>query len=167
MSKYNVHIVLMGRLILVVLLLAAGAVASCSSKETVAAKPIPPTAKSASALPFLVGQKKKAPRKRIARLNENSLAVLDKGLGSKDWMVRLIATNALTCLPSSVALVRLEARLADVEPDVRAAAIQGLSSFRNQRAGALILSVQDDSTEELQLRVLAASATSRTFNNCK
>jgi HEAT repeat protein len=96
-----------------------------------------------------------------------TLAVLKMGLESSDWMVRLSATQALHSIVHPTALPWLEARLGDVEADVRAAAVLVLASRTEQHAAALLRSVQDDTTEDLSIRVLAASALAASANPCQ
>jgi len=107
------------------------------------------------------------PQLRPARVSATTLAVLDAGLASADWMVRLSSTQGLSCISSSQAIPRLEERLGDVEPDVRAAALSSLSRHGVGHARALIRSVQDDATEELSIRVLAASTLARPTHSCQ
>lgn len=104
---------------------------------------------------------------RTPEISSDSLAVLDLGLASKDWMVRLSATTALSCIDTRIALPRLERRLADVEPDVRVAALNALARNSEERSRVLIRSVRDDVSEELTLRVLAASHLIHPINNCR
>lgn len=96
-----------------------------------------------------------------------TMAVLGAGLSSEDWMTRSLATSVLGCIPGSQSLLWLEQRLADVEEDVRAEAITGLAHRANLRARALLVSVQNDTEEQLSLRVLAASALARPTQTCR
>tara|TARA_R110002073_G_scaffold164180_1_gene320348 strand:- start:2565 stop:2813 length:249 start_codon:yes stop_codon:yes gene_type:complete len=82
-------------------------------------------------------------------------------------MTRLSAIEALDPVPDNLALPWLEQRLADVEPDVRAAAVSALGRREAPRALVLLLSVQNDASEELSIRVAAASAALRTNPNTK
>ena len=95
------------------------------------------------------------------------MVVLGDGLASEDWMTRLTATAALGCISGAEALSWLEHRLADVEEDVRATAIDSLAQREEPRALALLASVQNDTKEELSLRVLAAAALARPINPCR
>lgn len=108
-----------------------------------------------------------AARPAQPKVSEATTSVMRAGLASSDWMVRLATTEALGCFPSGAATTWLERQLADVEPDVRAAAITSLSYRPDARARSLLLSVQNDSTEELSLRVLAATAVTRPINPCE
>ncbi len=113
------------------------------------------------------GSSERTARPARAKVSEATTRVIHAGLASSDWMVRLATTEALGCFPSSAATTWLERRLADVEPDVRAAAITSLSYRPDARARSLLLSVQNDSTEELSLRVLAATAVTHPINPCE
>lgn len=103
----------------------------------------------------------------VSRATPETHQVVKAGLDSSDWMVRLSATSALGCLPGVPALNWLERQLADVEADVRAAAIEALRFRREPRALSLLVSVQDDTKEDLSLRVLAAAALSRPPSPCR
>lgn len=102
-----------------------------------------------------------------SRATATTSTIIKGGLASANWMVRLTATSSLGCLPGSQALTWLERQLADVEPDVRAAAIESLRFRTEARALSLLVSVQDDDKEDLSLRVLAAAAVSRPITPCR
>lgn len=91
-------------------------------------------------------------------LDAASLAVLQAALESKDIEVRLIAVQALGETRATVVLPWLEHALGDPEHDVRMVAVEALRTIGAARAGALLQSVRDDATEELDIRALAASA---------
>ncbi len=102
-----------------------------------------------------------------ASLSAEGVAVLEAALASPDWMVRLTATQALLCLPHPSVVSWLEQRLGDVEPDVRAAAVHSLGGQTTPYSKTLLRSVQNDTTEELSIRVLATSALARPLNPCQ
>lgn len=84
-------------------------------------------------------------------------ALLDQGLTTDDYMVRLLAIETLGCVSDGAALVRLNNRgLADPVLDVRAAAVEALWHHNSAAARALLASVRDDAAEDLSLRILAS-----------
>jgi HEAT repeat protein len=87
-----------------------------------------------------------------------SWAVLRQALKSKDYAVRLLATQALGGIRTVDASGWIEHSLADPEHDVRVAAVDALDRVGSRRALALLRSVRDDETEALDIRALAASA---------
>ena len=94
-------------------------------------------------------------------------AVLVQALVDKDWLVRLTATLTLSRFPRNEALRHLEQRLGDPEPEIRAAAIEQLGVVASPRAVALLRSVQNDESEELSIRTLAAAAMITPANHCR
>jgi HEAT repeat protein len=106
-----------------------------------------------------------APARREARavpaaasLDPASLAVLDQALASKDFETRLIAIEAIADARAPELLKYLGDALGDPEHDVRVAAIDGLARVPLAAARALLASVRDDATEDLDVRALAAGA---------
>jgi len=87
-----------------------------------------------------------------------SWAVLRKAIQSRDYAVRLLATQALGGIRSVDVTAWIEHSLADPEHDVRVAAVDALDRVRSRRALELLRSVRDDETEALDIRALAASA---------
>lgn len=87
-----------------------------------------------------------------------SWAVLRQALRSKDYAVRLLATQALGGIRTVNVSGWIEHSLADPEHDVRVAAVDALDRVGTQRAITLLRSVRDDETEALDIRALAASA---------
>lgn len=87
-----------------------------------------------------------------------TLAVLAEGLAAPDYATRLLATEALACVPAEAALPALAHQLGDPEADVRATALVALHHHTDPRAAVLLRSVRDDTAEDLALRVLAASS---------
>jgi len=81
--------------------------------------------------------------------------ILETALQSKDYSVRLVATEALACSFPSWSLPLLEKQLGDPEEDVRAAALVSFAYRTETRAGALLRTVRDDVTEGWALRALA------------
>jgi HEAT repeat protein len=87
-----------------------------------------------------------------------SWAVLRQALKSKDYAVRLLATQALGGIRTVDVSGWIEHSLADPEHDVRVAAVDALDRMGSRRALALLRSVRDDETEAIDIRALAASA---------
>jgi len=87
-----------------------------------------------------------------------SWAVLRQALKSKDYAVRLLATQALGGIRTVDVSGWIEHSLADPEHDVRVAAVDALDRIASRRALSLLRSVRDDETEALDIRALAASA---------
>jgi len=112
-------------------------------------------------------QSPRRPAVHRAPLSAAAQQVFVEALTASDWMTRLAATQALGLLPGPQPLLWLEQRLADVEPDVRAAAVTQLALRCESRARALLLSVQDDESEELAIRVAAASGATHPRNPCQ
>mgnify|MGYP003631394488 CR=1 FL=1 len=106
-------------------------------------------------------------RPKTPVLSTAARSLFSTALAHPDWMTRLSAIEALDPVPDNLALPWLEQRLADVEPDVRAAAVSALGRREAPRALVLLLSVQNDASEELSIRVAAASAALRTNPNTK
>ena len=157
------HLWLQRRLLLA--LLACAPLGACKQSERPVSRELGPLqAEALVAHPALLRVTPPAPPASAPWAS--SLAVLAEGLASVDWMTRLTATSAIACIPGGQALAWLEQRLADVEEDVRAEAIAGLARRPSPKARALLASVQDDDTEQLSLRVLAAGALARPINPC-
>ena len=93
-----------------------------------------------------------------ADLDPRSMEVLRLAVASKDYATRLIAIEAIADSGAEVLFPWLEECLGDPEHDVRMAAVDALHRFRSPRATALLASVRDDSSEDLDIRALAASA---------
>jgi HEAT repeat protein len=91
-------------------------------------------------------------------LNATSLAVIKEALASKDYATRLIAVEALGDAKADVLVPWLEHALGDPEHDVRMAAVEALEKVRSPRASAVLATVRDDASEDLDIRALAASA---------
>jgi hypothetical protein len=87
-----------------------------------------------------------------------SWSVLRLALKSRDYAVRLLATQALGGIRTVDVSGWIEHSLADPEHDVRVAAVDALDRVGSRRALALLRSVRDDGTEALDIRALAASA---------
>jgi HEAT repeat protein len=87
-----------------------------------------------------------------------SWAVLREALKSRDYAVRLLATQGLGDLHGVDVAPWLAQSLGDPEHDVRVAAVDALSRIGSARALALLRSVRDDATEALDIRALAAVA---------
>jgi HEAT repeat protein len=85
-----------------------------------------------------------------------SWAVLRLGLLSRDYSDRLLTTQVLGELPGSEDW--LARALSDPEHDVRVAAVDALKRIGSSRATQLLRVVRDDTTEKLDVRVLAAAA---------
>jgi HEAT repeat protein len=98
------------------------------------------------------------PSQQSVLVEPETASVLSLALTSTDYATRLLATEALGCMPASVALGSLERQLGDPEEDVRAAAVLALARHDDARADALLRSVRDDGQEQLSVRVLAASS---------
>ena len=91
-------------------------------------------------------------------LNASSVAVLKAALADKDYATRLIAVEALGHARTDVVVPWLEHALGDPEHDVRMAAVEALISLRTARALGVVVSVRDDTSEDLDIRALAAAA---------
>ena len=91
-----------------------------------------------------------------------STAVLEKALSSKDYATRLIAVEAVGDSRAEALVGWLEHALGDPEHDVRMAAVESLDRLHSSRAFALLVTVRDDSSEELDIRAVAAAALLRT-----
>lgn len=87
-----------------------------------------------------------------------SWAVLRKAIQSRDYAVRLLATQALGGIRTVDVTTWLEHVLADPEHDVRVAAIDALDRVHSRKALTLLRSVRDDESEALDIRAVAASA---------
>ncbi len=87
-----------------------------------------------------------------------SLAVLKQAIESKDYATRLIAIEAIAGSRADSLMPWLEHALGDPEHDVRMAVVDALERFHTARALSLLVSVRDDTTEDLDIRALAASA---------
>ncbi len=87
-----------------------------------------------------------------------SWAVLRKAIQSRDYAVRLLATQALGGIRTVDVTGWIEHSLADPEHDVRVAAIDALDRVHSRKALTLLRSVRDDESEALDIRALAASA---------
>jgi HEAT repeat protein len=99
-----------------------------------------------------------APSRSPARIDAATVDVLKQALESKDYATRLIAIEAIGETRAEMFLPWLERSLGDPEHDVRMATVDALQRFRSTRSLTLLLSVRDDTTEELDIRALAASA---------
>lgn len=105
------------------------------------------------------GRRGDAPRSLAAPSKENaSWAVLRKAIQSRDYAVRLLATQALGGIRTVDVTNWIEHSLADPEHDVRVAAIDALDRVHSRKALTLLRSVRDDESEALDIRALAASA---------
>ena len=102
------------------------------------------------------------PGPRLTSPDAASLAVLEQALASKDYATRLIAIEAVADGHADGLIGGLEHALGDPEHDVRMAAIEALDRLHSTRARALLLTVRDDTTEELDIRAVAAGALLRT-----
>ena len=91
-------------------------------------------------------------------LDAASVAVLQHALGSKDIATRLIAMEAVGDSHADALIGWLEHGLGDPEHDVRMAAVEALDRIHTPRALGLLASVRDDTTEELDVRAVAAGA---------
>ncbi len=91
-----------------------------------------------------------------------SLAVLKEALASKDYATRLVAVEALGEAKLDSAVPWVEHALGDTEHDVRMAGVEALDRVHSPRARALLVTVGDDMTEELDIRAVAAGALIRT-----
>lgn len=94
-----------------------------------------------------------------ASLDPTSLAVLKEALAGRDPITRLIAVEALGDARAPELVDWIGHALGDPEHDVRVAAVDALAPLvGGARARALLISVRDDKTEDLEIRALAASA---------
>jgi len=84
--------------------------------------------------------------------------VLKEALASKDYATRLVAAEALGEAKLDSAVPWLEHVLGDPEHDVRMAAVEALDRVHSPHARALLVTVRDDMTEELDIRAVAAGA---------
>ena len=98
------------------------------------------------------------PPGRGQEVDQASVTVLKQAIESKDYATRLIAIEAIGDARAEFLLPWLEHALGDPEHDVRMAAIEALVRIRSARALALLATVRDDTTEDLDVRALAASA---------
>jgi HEAT repeat protein len=98
------------------------------------------------------------PTARGAELDPASVAVLKQAIESKDYATRLIAIEAIGDVRAEALLPWLEHALGDPEHDVRMATVEALEKFHSPRAFALLVTVRDDTTEDLDVRALAASS---------
>lgn len=85
-----------------------------------------------------------------------SWRILERGLRSRDYADRLLTTQVLGELRGSEDWVARS--LSDPEHDVRVTAVDALKRLASPRAAQLLRRVRDDSTEKLDIRVLAAAA---------
>jgi HEAT repeat protein len=97
------------------------------------------------------------PAPRGAELDPASVAVLKQAIESRDYATRLIAIEAIGDAQAQALLPWLEHALGDPEHDVRMATVEALEKLRSARALALLATVRDDTSEELDVRALAAS----------
>ncbi len=81
--------------------------------------------------------------------------VLGQALAVSDFSARLLAVETLGLVADAWAFSELERKLGDPDADIRAAAILALGNRADARARELLLSIRDDETEDLDLRVLA------------
>jgi HEAT repeat protein len=93
-----------------------------------------------------------------AQIDAASVAVLEQAIDSKDYATRLIAIEAVGDIRADMFLPWLERALGDPEHDVRMATVDALRRVGSPRAFALLKSVREDTTEELDIRALAAAA---------
>ncbi len=165
-GDFIVHIVRMQVKALALFVSLSAVQLGCDTAQgSAAAGPSPVVAtRPSSPLPAVVVPRSPVPLRRS--VGRDSLAVLEAAFASPDWMVRLSATQALRCVEHAAVVPWLEKRLADVEVDVRSAAVQSLHGRSQPHATALLRSVQNDTTEELSLRVLAATALIRPTTPC-
>ncbi len=97
-----------------------------------------------------------------ASLDTSSIAVLKEALASRDYATRLVAIDAIANARAELLTGGLEHALGDPEHDVRIAAVDALDRIHTTRALALLITVRDDTTEELDVRAAAAGALLRT-----
>lgn len=95
---------------------------------------------------------------RLASLDAASSAVLRQALASKDYATRLIAVEALGRSKVDAVMPWLEHALGDPEHDVRMTAVEALDRMHSTGALTLLATVRDDTSEDLDIRALAASA---------
>jgi HEAT repeat protein len=86
------------------------------------------------------------------------MAVLEQALSSPDYATRLIAVEALGDVKGIDVAPWLEKALGDPEHDVRMSAVDSLARLGTARGRALLQSVRDDVTEDLDVRAFAAAA---------
>jgi HEAT repeat protein len=91
-------------------------------------------------------------------LDPASVGVLKQAIESKDYATRLIAIEAVGDAHTDALAGWLEHALGDPEHDVRMAAIDALDRMHTPRALGLLLTVRDDTSEELDIRAVAAGA---------
>jgi HEAT repeat protein len=91
-------------------------------------------------------------------LDPASVAVLKSAIESKDYATRLIAIEAIGDAHAEALAGWLEHALGDPEHDVRMAAIDALDRMQTPRALGLLATVRDDTSEELDIRAVAAGA---------
>ena len=87
-----------------------------------------------------------------------SWEVLRKALVSRDYSIRLLATQALGDIQRIDVTSWLEHALGDPEHDVRVSAVDSLRRIGSRRALDVLRTVRDDQAEALDIRALAASA---------
>jgi len=75
-----------------------------------------------------------------------------------DYATRLVAVETLGEAKLDSVVPWLEQALGDPEHDVRMAAVEALDHAHSTRACALLATVRDDTTEELDIRAVAAGA---------
>jgi HEAT repeat protein len=97
------------------------------------------------------------PTPRGTELDPASVAILKQAIESKDYATRLIAIEAIGDAQAQALLPWLEHALGDPEHDVRMATVEALEKIRSAQALALLATVRDDTSEELDVRALAAS----------
>jgi HEAT repeat protein len=88
--------------------------------------------------------------------------VLERALASSEDATGLIAIEAIGDERADGLLGWLEHPLGDPEHDVRMAAVEALDKMHSPRSMGFLVTVRDDTTEELDVRAVVAGALLRT-----
>ncbi len=136
------------------------ALVACTKAPTRDLVPPPtvPTLPTVPETPIRVARPAESVVRPRAGLDPASVAVLEQAIGSSDYATRLIAVEAVGDTHAEALLGWLEHALGDPEHDVRMAAVEALDRIHSPRAGGLLATVRDDTTEELDIRAVAAGA---------
>jgi len=114
------------------------------------------------ALPTVAPAKSRTAASQPRTFDAASLAVLKEALASKDYATRLVAVEALGDAKLDSAVPWVEHALGDTEHDVRMAGVEALDRVHSTHVLVLLATVRDDTTEELDIRAVAAGALLRT-----
>ncbi len=117
-----------------------------------------PTTRSSPVRPVPVKVASQAPTPGAPPVDDASVAVLREALASEDWSTRIIAVETIGEIRAAGLVPWIETTLGDPEHDVRMAAVEALGEIPGEVSARLLRSVRDDTTEELDIRAIAASA---------